>query len=693
MKKTLNINKIKKYKKYDQDEIASVINKRYKVLTVFIFILFCILGSSLYYVQVVKSDYYKEQLKILSQVIIDGGSSARGRIYDRNGRVIVDNKAVKTIYYKKQIGTKTSEEVVMAYKIANTIDLKYDKLNDYDLKNFWIINNPRAAKQKITDEEWKQLDERKLTLDDIEKYKIERVTKEDLKDYNETDKKAAYIYYLMNNGYYYSEKIIKNEDVTDEEYAYIAEGNDDLKGFGTKLDWERSYPYGETFRTLLGNVSSSSNGLPAELKDSYLAIGYSMSDRVGTSYLEYQYESILRGTKTKYTIGDNNEYVVLEEGKRGNDIVISIDIELQKAIEKIVSEELVYTRVNDKYANYFDRAFVVISDPNTGEILAMVGKILKEEEGEYKVYDFSEGVINASITPGSSVKAASHMVGYRTGSLKIGEVRNDACIKIAATPLKCSYTKYGNINDVQALSYSSNTYQFQTAIKVGKGVYRYDKPLILEEKAFDTYRNIFSEFGLGVKTGIDLPNETIGYKGKDTTAGLLLDFSIGQYDNYTPIQMSQYINTVANNGTRIKPTLLKKVYEPDKEGLTNLIYSNTPVMLNKVNSDEKYFKRIKEGLHMVFASGTGYGFIDNKYKPAGKTGTSESFVDSNNDGKIDTETLSTSLVAYAPYDNPKVTFTIITPNVGTGDITFNQMSKVNKRLSQKISKKYFEIYK
>ncbi len=96
---------------------------------------------------------------------------------------------------------------------------------------------------------------------------------------------------------------------------------------------------------------------------------------------------------------------------------------------------------------------------------------------------------------------------------------------------------------------------------------------------------------------------------------------------------------------------------------------------------------------MVFASGTGYGFIDNKYKPAGKTGTSESFVDSNNDGKIDTETLSTSLVAYAPYDDPKVTFTIITPNVGTGDITFNQMSKVNKRLSQKISKKYFEIYK
>lgn len=687
------INNIKHYKKYTKNDVTPVINKRYKILMGVIIFIFASLALSLYYVQIVKNNEFKDQLKELSQVIIDGGSSARGRIYDRNGKIIVDNKAVKTIYYKKELGVTTSEEVVMAYKVANLLDIDYSKLNDYDLRNFWVINNPRSAKQKITDEEWTLLEERKLTLDEIEQYKFERITKEELSEYSELDKEAAYVYYLMNNGYYYAEKNIKNENVTDEEYAAIATNSDALKGFGTKLDWEREYPYGSTFRTILGSVSTSDSGLPAELKDSYLAIGYSMTDRVGTSYLEYQYESILRGTKTKYTIDDEGNYVVLEEGQRGNDIVLTIDIELQKEIEKIIEDELIYTRKNDKYSNYFDRAFVVISDPNTGEILAMAGKQLKEENGKYKVYDYSSGVINASITPGSSVKAASHMVGYVTGNLKIGEVRNDACIKIAATPLKCSYTTYGNINDVQALSYSSNTYQFQTAIKVGNGRYRYNMPLTLDEDAFDKYRSTFAQFGLGVKTGIDLPNETLGYKGNGTASGLLLDFSIGQYDNYTPIQLSQYINTVANGGTRLKPMLLKKVYAPDKEGLTNLIYSNSPVMLNKVDADSKYFTRIKEGLRMVFASGTGYGFIDNKYKPAGKTGTSESFVDTDADGKIDTETLSTSLVAYAPYDNPTVTFTIITPNVGTGNINFNQMSKVNKRLSQKISKKYFEIYK
>ena len=693
MKKSKTINNIKHYKKFSQNDITPIIHRRYKVLLFIIIFVFIILAGSLYYVQIISNAYYKDQLSELTQIIVEGSSAPRGRIYDRKGRIIVDNKAVKTIYYKKEPNISPKEEVVMAYKVAEILDINFSKLNDYDLRNFWVINNPLSSKKKITDEEWKKLDERKITVDDIEAYKRERITKAELAEYKDIDKEAAYIYYLMNNGYSYAEKNIKVEGVTDLEYAAIADNEENLPGFGTKLDWERTYPYGNVFRTILGNVSSSSSGIPAELKEYYTGMGYSMTDRVGTSYLEYQYESILRGTKAKYKIDENGEYVTLDEGKRGNDIVISIDIELQKQIEKIVENELISTKKNDPYTKFFDRAFVIISNPNTGEIYAMVGKKLVKDGKGYKVVDYSEGVIMQSITPGSAVKAASHTVGYTTGALKIGEVRNDACIKIAATPLKCSYTIYGNINDVQALSYSSNTYQFQTAIKVGKAVYRYDQPLVIDKKAFDKYRNIFAQFGLGVKTGIDLPNEKLGARGNGNAAGLLLDLSIGQYDNYTPIQMSQYINTVATNGNRVKPKLLKKVYAPTKDGLNELIYATEPEIINRVNADPKYFSRIKEGLKMVFASGTGYGFINNKYKPAGKTGTSESFVDSDNNGKIDTETLSTSLVAYAPYDNPKVTFTVITPNVGTGDITFMQMSKVNNRISRKISQKYFEIYK
>ena len=97
---------------------------------------------------------------------------------------------------------------------------------------------------------------------------------------------------------------------------------------------------------------------------------------------------------------------------------------------------------------------------------------------------------------------------------------------------------------------------------------------------------------------------------------------------------------------------------------------------------------------MVMASGgTGSGYIPYEYKPAGKTGTAQSFVDSDGDGKIDTETITANIVAYAPYDNPEVTFTILSPNISTGDVQYSSMSKVNMRISQKVSQKYFEIYK
>ncbi len=674
--------------------ITKVINRRYQILMAVVFLCFIVLTVRLYQIQVLNHQEYKEAVIKLSNNIVEGSTAPRGRIYDRNGKLLVDNVPVKIISYKKPIGIKTGREVEMAYQVANLISVPFQKLTEKDLKEFWILNHAQEANQKIAPEEWKQLEERKLTVEEIHDRIISRISLEELEQYQDLDREAAYIYKLMNDGYSFSEKVIKKDQVTDEEYAIIAENLTSLEGFSTRLDWERYYPYGDTFRSILGNVSSSESGIPMELKESYLALGYTLSDRVGISYLEQQYETLLRGKKTKYKVGSNGSYEVVEEGTRGNDIVLTIDIELQKEVERILEEELLSTKKKDKYTDYLDRGFVVIQDPNTGEILAMAGKQLKEENGEYKVYDYSPGVINSIVTPGSSVKAASHIVGYETGNLKIGEVRNDACVKLAATPLKCSHTMYGNINDLEALKYSSNTYQFHTAMKVGGATYRYGTALVIDETAFDTYRRIFSEFGLGVKTQIDLPNETDGYKGTSRQSGLLLDFAIGQYDNYTPIQLSQYISTVANGGKRMKPYLLKAVYEPTKEKLTNVVYQATPTILNTLSVDSIYLNRVKEGLKMVFdRGGTGYGFISSTYQPAGKTGTSQSFVDTDLNGEIDTETLSTVLVAYAPYNQPKVTFTVVTPNVATGDTSFLQMSKINNRISQKVSQKYFEIYK
>ena len=668
-------------------DIKKEIEKRYNILTIIIVIAITVLIIGLFIVQVVKKDYYTKEIETLTQKIVDGPAAPRGRIYDRNGKLIVDNKANKVIYYQKPSNITLQDEIKTAYKLSQLINVDYSKLNDYDFKNFWIKNHKEEAKEKITDEEWGLFKKRKLTQDDIQKLKIERVTEEDLKEYSDKDKEAAYIYTLMNTGYSYEEKTIKNIDVTDEEYALVGENISTLKGVNTKLDWERVYPYGNTFKTIFGTVSTSKSGIPAELKDYYLEKGYSLDDRVGTSYIEYQYEDLLKGKKNRYQVTDDGSYKLIEEGNRGTDIVLSIDIELQQEVERILTEEVQRTK-KEANTEYYNRSFVIIANPNTGEILAMAGKQIKNENGEEKIYDYTPGVLTSPVVMGSVVKGASQIVGYNTGTLKIGEVRYDNCVKIAATPEKCSWKPLGRLTDITALAQSSNTYQFYTAIKVGKGNYKYNKPLTVNKEAFDIYRNTFKQFGLGVKTGIDLPVESLGYKGSKTTSGYLLDFSIGQYDTYTPIQLTQYIGTIANGGTRIQPHLYKGLYKDGKT--TNEFKTNE---LNKVDTKTEYMDRVHQGFEAVLKYGTGVGYIDMAYKPAGKTGTSQSFIDTNNDGVVDKETITTTFTAYAPYDNPKVTFTIISPDVSRNDGRTTYQSNINKRIAQAISKKYFEIYK
>ena len=547
--------------------------------------------------------------------------------------------------------------------------------------------------ERITSDEWEQLNQRKITTDDILELKIERVTEEELANFSEEDKKAAYLYYLMNKGYTYDQKIIKTGDVSEEEYAYIAENNASLAGFNTRLDWERDYPYGDVFKTILGSVSL--NGLPSEEKDYYLKKGYALNDRVGISYLEKQYEEYLKGEKAVYQVLNQHELSLVEEGKRGNDIVLTIDIELQKQVEEILDREIIATK-SQPNTMYYNRSFVIIQDPNTGEVLAMAGRqAIPDGNGGYKTIDYTAGILTSPMTSGSVVKGASMLVGYNTGAIKIGDYMVDECVKLAGTKQKCSWSTLGRINDIDALALSSNVYQFKTAIKVAGYEYSYNMPFKVEKSVFDTYRNTFKQFGLGVKTEIDLPLESTGYTSDNTAGGLLLDFVMGQYDTYTPIQLSQYISTIANGGSRMQPHLLKEVHaSTDDDSLGEVIYSFESKVLNKVDTKEEYLNRVKEGFHAVTTKSYGLGrnYIDDKYDPSGKTGTSQSFTDTDNDGVIDTPTVSTAFVGYAPTNNPKMSITVASPDSSIENPNNSYSTLVTRRITKSASDAYFSLY-
>ncbi len=667
-------------KKKKRTNTNKTINNRFHIFLILIIFLFGIITGTIIKVMIKDKNTYQEQLYSLTNYYVYGSSSPRGRILDRNGKVLVDNKAVKLITYKMDRDTKEKDMINLSYQVSPHLDLEYNKLNDYNKRKFYCIKtnkcNKLLSKKEITNYE-----NNKITLSELNNLMYERVNKKIIDSFSEEDNKAAYLFYLMNKGYSYDKKIIKT-DASEKEYAYIAENNEELLGFNTELTWERTYPYEDTLRSILGSVS---NGLPYELKDYYLEQGYSLNDRVGLNYLEKQYEDYLKGEKSKYQQIDSSTLKLIKEGKRGNDIYLTIDIKLQLKIEKAVIEEVKKTK-SEANTKYYDHSTVIVQDPNNGEILAMVSK--KIVDG--KIKDNTNSIFTNPVTPGSVVKGASILVGYNKGVISIGTKFLDECVKLRGVREKCSsVSTLGVVDDITALAKSSNVYQFKTAIRVNGSEYYYDMPLEFKQDSFDAYRKMYHSFGLGVKTGIDLPVESSGYTSKDKRAGNLLDFVIGQYETYTPLQLSQYISTVANGGNRYQTHLLKSVSNPKGEN----IYNYEKKVLNKVDTRKKYMNRVREGFHAVMhmPGGYGNGFIDNSLDASGKTGTSQSFVDTNNDGVIDTETVTSSFLTYFPSKKPKYSLTVVSPNSSI-PTDGGHASLVSYRLTTRVSNIIKDMY-
>ena len=675
----------KRKQKINYDKI---INKRVIIFLIITLVLFFIVLVKLVNVMVIEKDKYSKNLNDLTYSRVLGTSSPRGRIYDRNYNIIVDNKSLKTITYQKIKGTSNLEMVEVARKVVGHINLDYDKLTKRSKKEYLCVIDKKYCDSLVTQKEKDKVSQKKMTANELQELKYERINDEKLM-FNEEESKVAYLYYLMNKGYTYEEKIIKS-DATNEEYAYISENNIELTGFKTKLDWERVYPYGDVFKTILGKVSTSTQGIPAEEKDYYLEKGYSLNDRVGISYIEKQYEEYLRGEKAIYEVVNTYETKLVKEGSRGKDIVLSIDINLQREVERILAEHIISAK-GEPNTEYYDRSSVIIQEPNTGEILAMAGK--RYVNGT--IIDDTPSLLTSPITPGSVVKGASMLVGYNTGAIHIGERLLDECIKVAGVAEKCSYRTLGVIDDITALAKSSNVYQFKIALRVNGQEYYRNMKMNFNQGAFDIYRKMYHSFGLGVKTQIDLPVESLGYTSKDRAAGNLLDFVMGQYETYTPIQLSQYVTTIANGGARLQPHFLKEVHSSsDTDEIGKLEFAVEKKVLNYIETSPEYMARVREGFIAVLNSPGGYGvgYMNWNMKPAGKTGTSQSFIDTDGNGVIDTETITSSFLGYAPYDNPKMSIVVTSPDSSHPNSNIDYASLVTYRITQRVTEKYSEMY-
>ncbi len=637
-----------------QNDYRKIVNQRLNVVMIVTVLLFMIIAARLIDIQIRQQEDYTNKLEVYTmkkQV----SSTPRGQMLDAQGKEIVQTISSISITYFPTEHASSADQWELAVKFAKQFPVPTDDLTLRDLQDAYITLH--TTENGINDQANYLLSEAELKLSDAQIYqlKLERITKEMIDaELDDVTRAAWLVYSAMEVHSQSSHTRVILEDIDEETIAYLTEHKEDFPGFDVDFtSWKRQYPYGDTLRDVLGQVTTSKQGLPAELMQYYNAKGYEMNARVGKSGLEQQYEELLSGSaKTnmiKYDEEGNPIFTETNPGKKGYDLQLSININLQQKIDEILK------KVMQEYGGKgnrpdMDRLFVTLMNPNTGEVYAMSGVLRSDDQ----LINYASGNYLEGYTPGSVVKGATVYMGLNEGVVSKNEMIYDAPMQIKGTPTIASFQNHGNVDAVTALKVSSNIYMVNIAIRLAKSTYIPNGPLFIDDAAavFKLMRNYYSMFGLGVLTGIDVPNEQLAFKGSNETPGNLLYFSFGQYDNYTPIQLLQYVSTIANGGKKIKPRLVSGAYGVNSD---SLVYKNTTEVLSTISGSLEHLNTVKEGFRACVTSNyCGTAVNAAGHEIAAKTGTAEVTID----GHAST---NASLIGFWPYQQPEVAFVCSAP--------------------------------
>ncbi|MFT8391873.1 MAG: penicillin-binding protein 2 [Sporolactobacillus sp.] len=678
--------------------------QRMNIIFLIVFLAFAGLIIRLGYVQIVNGAHYKKAMQA-SHYQTASIDSARGRIVDINGTTLADNNPELAIVYIRNASLDGIKNLKIARQLSDLITMDKQsvaQIGDRDEREYYILsqfknlktayNHFLSKKERTKLQNDKQSAEYKLLLS--------RVPSSALKHFSAKDKQIMAIMHQFNQASNLNPHIIKRGlHVNDKQYVDVVDHLSEFNGTIQTADVSsRQYIKNKPF--YVGKVGE----IPLDEINNYLAKGYSRNALVGTSNIEQVYESYLRGVpmklyyKTKDGVPVGNP--TTKDGQRGDDIQLTIDERLQQQVDKILEQNILSARAMAGNGQN-NSAYAVVMNVHTGAILAIGGKIYQNG----KFIDAASEAVNSQFEMGSAVKGATELTGYRYNAMPTAF--QDMRIKLPT--ISGQKQKYfqswevaglGTLTPEQALQFSSNVFMAKIAsnlagIKLTPSGGEYvssfpsaNSPRFIQ--AIDRMRNGYAQVGLGVKTGIDLPTEGTGYNGgMPTDPGLIQQFAIGQFDTYTPLEMAQYISTIANGGYRLQPHLLESIHAPssDPNELGRTIYTFKTKILNTVQNTPEDIKRVQKGLYLVTHGprpSTGYDLGHNvnnfdsvKYKIAAKTGTAQ--IDPNN-----LNLYNETLISYAPYDNPQIAVVDIVPRVEIGE--------QNHLIALSIYKAYDKLY-
>jgi penicillin-binding protein 2 len=662
------------------------INFRYNTITIFTYLIGIILIVQLFNLQIVHGAKYREEsnTRLTRESTLE---ATRGEILDRSGNVLVSSSQKFNLeLYKSKIDTNALNDSILKiiqvlekYNVSyvDSFPIKIDPFEytiaDTNLSN-WKSNN--GIDENATAEEafYKFKD----------KYKIQNT------DISEIRKIIAIRYAIVQEGYSSTKSLTIAKDIPREAVAEFSEEGDEFPGINISVQPVRQYKQGTLASHILGYASKIGSEEYQKKKDEY-----NQNDIIGKTGIESVFEKYLKGKNGTKQIdmavdGTITAEVVEREAVAGSNVVLTIDSQLQKIAEQALKDNIEKIK-NGGFGKSYDAkgGSCVVMNVKTGEVLAMASYpdynpqsfadgISSEEWKSYnenKSYPLLNKCIQSAYEPGSIFKMVTAIAGLESGNISLTEKINDTGVyKKYGAEWKCwYYTDYhrghGYLNVIGAIEKSCNFFFYETADRMG----------------IDTLDKYAKYFGLGRKTGIELPSETAGtLASKDYVKSIkgswnpgdTINAAIGQgYNKFTPLQMTKYISMIANGGNNVDVSIVKTIqnadgtevskneinqYVKEKLGLTEENNENTT--LNK-----DYVNAVREGMKSVTSgeSGTAYvRFKDFNIKVGGKTGSAEAGKDAN--GK---DIVNAWFAAFAPYDDPEIAVVVMVENGGHGNYT------------------------
>lgn len=671
------------------------VGTRFNILMVIVCIIGIVFVCQLFNLQIVNGESYRQQSenRLVREIKV---TAPRGEIYDRYGKLLVTSVTGYNVnlYYTKISKVKLNEVLL---KLANILV----KNNDTYSNNFPIDFETMAFnKSDEGAKNWKLSN--KISGDASVEEVIEFYKKKyeiQYEDINDVKKVIALRYEIATKGYSSFKSVVLAKEISNESMLEIEERGNELSGIVVTTYPIRKYLTQNVASHIIGYIGRIGSNEYKKKKD----LGYNQNDMVGKSGIEATFEDFLRGKDGVLRLEMDSEGRVTDkeetvESEMGSSVILTIDLDLQTKAEEVL-EKYIKKIQTGGFAEKCEDAkagALVVLDVKTSEVLALASY------PEYNPDEFTDGIsaseykkyfenkdmpmfnraIQGTYSPGSTFKMVTTIAAIESGTIGIREQIltkgvYDKGHKPACWIWKGYRTNHGLVDAEKALKVSCNYYFYDVSYRMG----------------IDTLSRYASLFGLGTRTGIELPGEVSGtlasreyiQKLNEKDGGKrqwmisdTLSAGIGQsYNSFTPIQMAYYIATLANGGIKNDLTILRDVVDSSgKDVSTNNVNAivdkkidKPDINLGNLGISKETINTIFEGMRSVTGETGGTAYSTFKSFPievAGKTGTATASSGSDH----------AWFVGFAPYHDPEIAVVCVIEHGGHGAYTAPAVKEV-----------------